>query len=99
GDAGIEGGQAGRQLRSGLQSLAAPTEKAAGLMEELGIDVFDAEGNMKSMPDIIGQLENGLDGMTAQQRAAALETMFGADAMSAWSVLVNEGSDNIGDFS
>src|SRR5690625_7918032 len=82
GDAGIQGGQAGRQLRSGLQSLAAPTEGAASLMEELGINVFDAEGNMKSLPDVVKQLEKGLKGMSGQQRSAALETIFGADAMS-----------------
>src|SRR5699024_2403670 len=29
GDAGIQGGQAGRQLRKGLQSLAAPTSEAS----------------------------------------------------------------------
>src|SRR5699024_8150834 len=99
GDAGIQGGQAGRQLRSGLQSLAAPTSQAADLMDELGIEVFDANGNMKSMPEVVGQLEKGLDGMSSQQKAAALETLFGADAMSAWSVLVNEGADELGIFS
>src|SRR5699024_3412666 len=99
GDAGIQGGQAGRQLRSGLQSLAAPTSQASKLMNDLGIEVFDAEGNMKSMPAVVKELEKGLGGMSAQQKAAALETLFGADAMSAWSVLVNEGSDELGDFS
>src|SRR5699024_9365904 len=99
GDAGIQGGQAGRQLRSGLQSLAAPTKEAEKTMKDLGIEVFDAEGNMKSMPEVVGQLEKGLDGMSSKQKAAALETLFGADAMSAWSILVNEGKDNLGDFS
>lgn len=99
GDAGIQGGQAGRQLRSGLQSLAAPTEKASKLMDELGIEVFDAEGNMKSMPEVVKELEDGLEGMSSQQQAAALETLFGADAMSAWSILVGEGSDELGAFS
>src|SRR5690625_1510194 len=99
GDAGIQGGQAGRQLRSGLQSLAAPTEKASKLMDELGIEVFDAEGNMKSMPEVVKELEDGLDGMSSKQQAAALETLFGADAMSAWSILVGEGSDELGAFS
>src|SRR5699024_12729637 len=89
GDAGIQCGQAGRMLRSGLQSLAAPTDGASKLMKELGIEVFDAEGKMKSMPEVVKQLENGLDGMTAQQKAAALETLFVADAMISWSILVD----------
>src|SRR5690625_1098487 len=36
GDAGIQGGQAGRMLRSGLVSLLAPSDQAAALMKELG---------------------------------------------------------------
>lgn len=99
GDAGIQGGQAGRQLRSGLQSLAAPTDQAASLMSELGIEIFDANGKMKDLPSIIGELETGLDGMSDAQRTAALETLFGKDAMSAWSVLIGEGSDELGIFS
>src|SRR5699024_4221967 len=99
GDAGIQGGQAGRQLRKGLQSLAAPTSEASGLMNELGIEIFDSNGEMKDMPGILSELESGLDGMGTEQKAAALETLFGADAMSAWSVLVNEGADELGDFS
>src|SRR5699024_7445125 len=68
-------------------------------MKKLGINVFDAEGNMKSMPEVVQSLEKGLDGMSAKQRAATLETIFGSDAMSSWSVLINEGSDNLSKFS
>lgn len=99
GDAGIQGGQAGRMLRSGLQSLAAPTSQAANLMNDLGIEVFDANGEMKPMPSVISELENGLKGMSAKQKQAALETLFGSDAMSAWGILVEEGSDSLGKFS
>src|SRR5699024_6871403 len=45
------------------------------------------------------ELEKGLEGMSDGQRAAALETLFGADAMSAWSVLIGEGGDALGEFS
>src|SRR5699024_8487268 len=33
------------------------------------------------------------------QKTAALETLFGKDAMSAFGILVEEGSDSLGDFS
>src|SRR5699024_4283041 len=99
GDAGIAGGQAGRQLRKGIQRLAAPTDQAKSAMKELGIEVFDADGKMRDMPSIISELEKGLEGMSDGQRAAALETLFGADAMSAWSVLIGEGGDALGEFS
>lgn len=98
GDAGIQGGQAGRMLRKGLQDLAAPSAEAASLMDELGIEVFDANGEMKDMPSVIGELDKGLDGMKANQKQAALETLFGANAMSAWSILVDEGEEGLGEF-
>lgn len=99
GDAGIQGGQAGTVLRAGLLRLASPTDAVAGLMEDLGMEMFDAEGNMKAIPDVLKELENGLEGMTSQQKTAALETMFGAQAVSGWSALLDAGSDKLGDFS
>lgn len=98
GDAGIQGGQAGRMLRSGIQSLLAPSDQAASLMEELGINVFDTNGQLKPMPAILAEFEQGLQGMNAEQRAAALEMIFGTDAMSAWSVLIGAGSEELGIF-
>src|SRR5699024_299423 len=68
-------------------------------MESLGISVFDTEGNLKDMPSVIAEMEKGLKGMTAQQEAATLQTIFGADASSAWSILIGEGSDKLGVFS
>src|SRR5699024_2529402 len=93
GDAGIQGGQGGRQLRKGLQNLAAQSSEAADLMNEIGIEIFDANGAMKSMPEIAGELENGLNGMGTEQKSAALESLFSADAMSTWSILNAEGEE------
>ncbi len=35
-----------------LQRLSAPTSKASELMADLGINLYDADGNMKSMTDV-----------------------------------------------
>lgn len=99
GDAGIQGGQSGNMLKRGLLNLASPSKQAAELMDELGINVFDANGKLKSMPDILSELEGGLDGMSDKQRVAALETIFGAEAVSGWSAMVGAGSDKLGTFS
>lgn len=98
GDAGIQSGQAGNMLKRGLLNLSAPSKQAKDLMEELGIEVFDAEGNMKSMPEVIKQLENGMGDMTKEQKTAAMSTLFGAQAVSGWMSLVDAGSDSLGKF-
>src|SRR5699024_3815673 len=72
---------------------------AADKMNDLGIEVFDANGQMKSMPEVLAEMEGGLDGMTDQQKLAALETMVGSEAVSGWSALIEAGSGKLGDFS
>ncbi len=97
-DAGIQGEQAGRMLRQGFLRLADPTGKAADLVEELGINVFDADGNMKEMDGVLAELEKGLKGMDAQTKAAALSTLFGAQSTAGWSALLDRGSDELAEY-
>src|SRR5690625_107206 len=97
-DAGIQGEQAGRMLRQGFLRLADPTGKAADLVEELGINVFDADGNMKEMDGVVAELEKGLKGMDAQTKAAALSTLFGAQSTAGWSALLDRGSDELAEY-
>lgn len=97
-NAGIQGGQAGTVLRAGLSRLSKPTGEAAKLMKELGIEVFDANGQMKDLPGVIAEFEKGLEGMTAQQRAAAITTIFGTEAMSGWTALIDNGSEALAEY-
>lgn len=97
-DAGIQGSMAGRQLRQGLLRLTKPTGEAADLIEGLGIEVFDANGQMKPLESILQELEDGMDGMSDQARSAALSTIFGAESMSGWSAMLDKGSGKISGF-
>src|SRR5699024_6943261 len=94
-DAGIQGEQAGRQLRQGLLRLANPTKESAKLIDKLGINVFDADGNMKEMHDVVGELERGFKGMNPQARASALAILFGAESTAGWSTLLDRGSKDL----
>ena len=95
GDAGIKAGQAGNMLKRGLLNLASPTKQQTDLMNELGMEFFDSQGKMKSMVDIVAELENGLEGMTDQQKNATLATLFGSEAVSGWTALLNKGSGEL----
>lgn len=96
GDAGIQGSMAGQAFASSLGRLAAPTKKMKKVMEETGIAFFDANGTMKSMPDVIKELEKGTEGMTDKQKSATLTTLFGAEAYKHWAVLIDKGSESLG---
>src|SRR5699024_9933550 len=61
-DAGIAGEQAGRMLRQGMLRLSKPTGEAGKLIKQMGIEVFDADGNMKSLDKVVGELQKGMKG-------------------------------------
>lgn len=97
-DRGLRGSDGATSLKTALQRLAAPTDKAADLMKELGISMYDSSGQMVGAADIAGQLQTALKDLTPAQRNAALQTMFGSDAIRAANVLYTEGSAGIQDY-
>ncbi len=97
GDAGLQGSIAGQAFGTSLIRLASPTGKASKLVKKLGFDFFDAAGNMKSMPEVVEEMEKGLKGMTKEQQASALKTIVGAEAYKHWAVLLQKGSKALGD--
>lgn len=94
-DAGIKGSQAGTTLRGALTRLTKPTKDATAVMKQYGMSFYDANGNMLSMEGIIGQLEQGLSGLTQQQRNQALTTLFGQEALSGMLVLLEAGPEKL----
>jgi TP901 family phage tail tape measure protein len=92
-NAGISGSDAGTSLKTMLMRLGAPTAEAAGLMDALGISIYDAQGTMLPMESIIDQFGGALAGMTMEQRNAALSTIFGSDAIRAANVVLAGGTE------
>lgn len=94
---GLSGSDAGTALQNMLARLQGPTDKAAGLMKELGINVYDAQGNMLPMSGIIAEFQDALGGMTQQERNAALQTILLGDGMKAMIPLLSAGSQGFED--
>lgn len=94
-DAGINGSDAGTSLKTMLQRLAAPTDKAAALIEDLGINTRDSNGYMLSASDLAQELQDKLGTLEPATRDAAMQTIFGSDAMRAATVMMNGGSEAI----
>ena len=97
-NAGMIGSDAGTSLKTMLIALANPSDKAAALMDELGINAYDAQGNFIGLSALAGQLQAQLGGLTQEQRNQALATIFGSDAIRAANVLYNEGADGINEW-
>lgn len=96
--AGLIGSDAGTSLKTMLMMLANPSKEAATLMEELGINAYDATGQFVGLESLAGQLQSQMSGLTQAERDAALATIFGADAVRAANVLYKEGSSGIAEW-
>lgn len=93
-----KGEEAGTQLRNVMLRLASPTRQATDLLGKLGVKTKDQKGNFRDVIDIFGDLEKGLKGYGTQQRAAALDTIFGAFAISGASTILDTGVSELRKF-
>ena len=75
-DNGIKGSEGGTILRNAITSLTAPTSRAQKELNALGVSVFDSEGNMRSMNDIMMDLDSSMSNMTGKERAEAMSKIF-----------------------
>lgn len=94
-DVGLQGSVAGQAFATSLGRLAKPTGEAKKVIDGLNLSFFDQQGKIKPLPDIIGELEKGMGGMTEQQKTATLQTIFGAEAFKNWAALLKTGSDKL----
>lgn len=89
---GIKGAEGGTHLRNVILSLQNPTDKAADCLNELGVSVYDSEGNMRSLNDILGDLNTSMDGMTAEEKSNIIGKIFNkTDLSSVNALLANTG--------
>ena len=86
GNAGIQASLAGTSLRASIAALLSPSSAAAAVMDRLGVSALDTEGNLKTLTDIVEQLEKS--GATT----ADMLTIFGKRAGPAMAALVSQGS-------
>ena len=92
---GIGGSDAGTALKNAMLQMMAPTAEAAATMHQYGIQVRDAQGNMKPFIEIVGIFNEKLGGLNAAQREAALKTILQSDGMKAMIPLMALGTDGL----
>ncbi|TFW48972.1 phage tail tape measure protein [Bacillus sp. 005/A4HT-01/001] len=94
-DAGIQGSMAGTALRAGLLRLANPVGRAAKAMHAYGIEVEQADGKMKPIPEIIGHLNEKLGHLGKAQKTAAVASLVGTEAASGFAALLSAGEGTL----
>ena len=88
-DNGIKGAEGGTHLRNMLLSLQNPTDAAAETLKALGISVYDSEGNMRSMIDIINDLQVATADMDQKSKDATISGIFNKTDLASVNALLN----------
>lgn len=87
-DNGIKGSEAGTHLRNMLLKLSSPTKEGADVIAELGLQIFDAEGNMRDMQDIVQDLGSAMADMSDEQKVQRISALFNARDVAAVQALL-----------
>lgn len=88
-DNGIKGSEAGTKLRNVFLSLTAPTDKARDQLEALGVVVEDAEGNLRPLEEIVGDLGESINDLGDVEASAILNNIFNKRDLVAVQALLN----------
>lgn len=99
GDAGISGSEGATALKTGLARLASPTDDAASAMKQLGIEIFNTDGTMKSFTSVQKQLHTAFAGLTQEEQLQAAATLFGKNQMAKWMTLIKAAPETVDKYS
>ena len=90
-NAGIVGSDAGTSLKTFLQRIVPVSSQARKEMSALGVEFKDIHGNILPLPQILDNYKSALQNLSPAQRQAALQIIFGTDAIRAANILINQG--------
>ena len=88
-DNGIKGAEGGTHLRNILLSLQNPTDDARAIMDDLGLAVYGADGKMRAMDDIVGDLQKSMEGMDDASKDAIVSGIFNKADLASVNALLN----------
>lgn len=88
-NAGVKGERAGTALRAIMQRLATDTGGATTALNNLGIATTNADGTMRPLSSVMGDLRGAMAKLTDEQKTATAKTIAGAEAMGGLLAIVN----------
>ena len=89
---GIAGAEGGTALKSMMTNMMRTTDDVVGTLADLNVELYNVDGTMRELPDIIADLSKGMAGLTEEQRNQAVQTLAGSYGMKAMNTLLAEGT-------
>lgn len=94
----ITGEEAATALNRAMIDLYTPTSTAKKALDELGISVYDAQGNARDFNDVVDELNGKLSGMSEEERNAYKNTIFTTYGLQAFNKMTVSSAEKVNDF-
>ena len=98
-DNGIKGSEGGTHLRNILLSLQDAAEDGKVAMGDFSVEVYDSEGNMRSMVDIIGDMQTGLGDLSQESKDAIISGVFNKTDLASVNALLGTSQERFSELS
>lgn len=90
---GTKAAQAGTAFRMILTKLTAPTSEAKAALDSMGISVFDQDRKLRSLIDILREMQAATNEMSDAQKSATLKALVGEEAFSKLAAVLSTNMD------
>ena len=97
-NAGIKGGEAGTALAAVMRDVTNKMSDGAIKIGSASVKVADAEGNFRSLTDILRDVGTAVDGLGSAERADALSDTFSSYSLKGINTLLQQGADAVEGF-
>ena len=86
---GLKGEMAGTALATAFTRMAGTNDTATAAMEQLGLSMFDNQGNAKDLATFMGELRDAFSGLNQQQVVSYAYMLAGQKGMKGLQAIVN----------
>ncbi|MDO4720972.1 MAG: phage tail tape measure protein [Peptostreptococcaceae bacterium] len=73
---GVKGAEGGTKLRNIIMAMTPTTKAAAAAFEYLGVETYDAEGNLRGLNEIMGEMSEAMTSLTQEEKARIMSSIF-----------------------
>ena len=89
GDNGISAAEGGTMLRNVLKNIYTPTEKAAKILQQLGVETATSDGELRDFREVLTDLNSVLSSLSEEDRIKAMAEIFDVRTIAGANALLN----------
>ena len=89
GDNGISAAEGGTMLRNVLKNIYTPTEKAAKILQQLGVETATSDGELRGLREVLTDLNSVMSSLSEEDRIKVMAEIFDVRTIAGANALLN----------